>query len=76
MSLAEAITAFIESVGPTVGISTKRSYLSAFRRMTLLLGQEMRIADLLPMHIERLRNDLLSDCQPRSVKTYLGHVGN
>lgn len=76
MNLAESITAFLESVGPTVGISTKRSYLSAFRRMTLFLGQDMRIADLLPMHIERLRNHLLSDCQPRSVKTYLGHVGN
>jgi integrase len=76
MSLAEAVSVFTESVGPNVGISTMRSYLSAFRRMTLFLGPEMPIADLLPMHIERLRNDLLSDCQPRSVKTYLGHVGN
>lgn len=76
MNLADAITAFIESVGPTVGISTKRSYLSAFRRMTLFLGQDMPIADLLPMHIDRLRNDLLSDCQPRSVKTYMGHIGS
>lgn len=27
------------------------------------------------MHIELLRNDLLSDCKPSSVKTYLGHIG-
>ena len=76
MTLAQAVSTFMESVGPTVGISTKRSYLSAFRRMTLFLGQDMPISDLLPMHIERLRNDLFSDCKPRSVKTYMGHVGN
>lgn len=76
MTLSEAAETFLESVGPTVGISTKRSYLSAFRRMTLFLGQDMPIADLLPMHIERLRNHLFTDCRPRTVRTYLGHVGN
>ncbi|UNU87566.1 site-specific integrase [Aeromonas dhakensis] len=76
MTLAEASGAFVESAGSTVGISTKRSYRSAFQRMTLFLGEDMPIADLLPMHVERLRNHLLADCRPRTVRTYLGHVGN
>lgn len=76
MTLAEAAVAFAESAGPTIGISTKRSYGSAFKRMTEFLGRDMPIADLLPMHIERLRNQLLIDCRPSSVRTYLGHIGN
>lgn len=76
MTLAEAAAAFVESAGPTVGLSTKRSYRSAFKRMTEFLGGDMPIADLLPMHIERLRNHLLTDCKPRTVRTYLAHAGN
>lgn len=44
--------------------------------MTEFLGRDMPIADMLPMHIERLRNQLLIDCRPRTVRTYLGHIGN
>ncbi|MBW3779385.1 DUF3596 domain-containing protein [Aeromonas veronii] len=76
MTLAEAAVAFAESAGPTIGISTKRSYSSAFKRMTEFLSRDMPVADLLPMHIERLRNQLLIDCRPRTVRTYLGHIGN
>jgi integrase len=76
MTLAEASAAFVESAGPTIGISTKRSYYSAFKRMTEFLSGDMPIADLLPMHIEKLRNQLLIDCRPRTVRTYLGHIGN
>ncbi|HHQ4624408.1 TPA: Arm DNA-binding domain-containing protein [Aeromonas veronii] len=76
MTLAEAAAAFVESAGPTVGLSTKRSYRSAFKRMTEFLGGDMPMADLLPMHIERLRNHLLTDCKPRTVRTYLAHAGN
>lgn len=59
MTLEEASSAFIESAGSTVGISTKRSYRSAFQRMTLFLGEDMPIADLLSMHVERDRKSVV-----------------